>query len=62
MLMSCQRANTFTKIFIQLRTMSNYVCLAIYELRHTFFKTAEEYTESSKENSLVLKILISGST
>ena len=42
--------------------MSNYVCLAIYELRHTFFKTAEEYTESSKENSLVLKILISGST
>jgi hypothetical protein len=32
MLMLCQRAITFTKMFIQIRTMSNYVCLVIYEL------------------------------
>jgi len=60
MLMSCQRANKYTKMFIQLRTMSNYVSLVIYELRHIIFKTAVEYTESSKQNSLVLKTVMSG--
>jgi hypothetical protein len=63
MLMLFPRANTFTKnVYTALYNVKLRLLSDLRVTRHIIFKTAVEYTESTKQNSLALKIVISGST